>query len=760
MLVGVALVEFCAAAGEHLTRELVGAGAPHSALSLHAWVAFIGAIPGGWLGDRYLGARRATVLGTILALAGLAVVAFPGSLTMSVGLAARAIGVALLRGNTFVLLGRLLEDPRHRLELFLWVGFASSVGGTSAALMRSAFPGTGVAMVTAAIVAGLSVVALRALRRSTAMADLPQPQRGGRPLIGRPAAALALSVAAVAVLVFFVERFAWWTAISPWVFPGSALLAFVVFLIWWLTATHGLSLADNRRIRAFFKLAAYAIALGAVSAFVSGATPEPSDTWQRSFLGLLFIGLAVFLRWRAQTHPAPAAAGVFSVAFFLQSAACLGFATLVVAPSLDALDVVQLVLDAVVIGASGLASVLVMAAGRSAATSLAPALLVGTMLGVWRTSATIGSGLVSTLVPPGTLDRDTHGIALMAVAAACVLLGLLLQTHRQVLARDEVAAPPPPPAPSRLRTASMSLSGALAVLGLVWIVVGRGLGNDTILAAARTVTFGDSATAYLPNDGRYGFIRFAPDAFSFGKTPMGSGDMWTEYSITLGALLVAKYEVTVAQYKLCVAEGACRPADPRATEGPDEWPVRHVSWFEANRYCVWLEQRLTAINPALLQASDGLHVALPSEPEWERSASGGDVEGYPWRGPLTPARANYAASARLGPAPVGEFTAGATAEGIHDLSGNVAEWTRSEYREYPYDANDGREDVNSGAATRVIRGGSYYDGASLLKVTARQAADPSRGYEFVGFRVVITRFQPQVESEPQYQQSAPPATAQ
>lgn len=765
VLIGVALVEFCAAASEQLTRQFLDAGVPHAALTLHTWIAFIGAIPGGWLGDRYLGARRATVLGTILALAGLAIVAFPGSMTMVIGLAFRAIGIALLRGNTFVLVSRLLEDrPGHRLELFLWVGFASSVGGTVAAALRNEFPGAGVAMVAA--VAGLSVAAIRAVGRRAALPESQMPRDDVRQFAVRPAAALALTVAAVAALLFFMERVAWWTAIATWLFPVSALGALLIFLLWWRNPARRLSLSDNRRIGTFVKLVAYAIVLGAISAFVSGTTTEPLENWQRSFLGFLFISLAVFLRWRARSYPAPSAAGVFSVAFFLQSIACLGFATLVVVTSLDNSQVLALVLDAVVVGSGGLATVLVLASGRSAATSLAPAAHAGTMLGLWRTSATIGSGLVGALVPPGALDRDTLGIALMAAAAACVFLGLLLQTQRHLLARDELAEPPPPVAPLRLRSVAMSFTGAAAALAIVWIVVGRSLSDATVAAAARTVTFEDARRLHLPADDLSGFVRFEPGTVMLGSDPTATtgsspGAGVTGQPIAIGDLFVGRYEVTVAQYRLCVNEGACRPSDPRVIEGPDEWPVRHVSWTDAIDYCVWLEGRLLEVAPQLGSAfRSGLHVTLPSEPEWERAAGARGVEGYPWRGPLTAARANYSASARLGPVPVGEFAAGATAEGIYDLSGNVAEWTRSEHRDYPYNAEDGRENQNPATTTRVIRGGSFYDDASLLRVTARQAADPARGYEFVGFRVVIARFQPEAGSQPPYQQSAPPAAVQ
>ena len=44
--------------------------------------------------------------------------------------------------------------------------------------------------------------------------------------------------------------------------------------------------------------------------------------------------------------------------------------------------------------------------------------------------------------------------------------------------------------------------------------------------------------------------------------------------------------------------------------------------------------------------------------------------------------------------------------GVADMAGNVWEWTSSQYKDYPYDANDGRENLTD-YAIRVLRGGSF-----------------------------------------------------
>ena len=75
--------------------------------------------------------------------------------------------------------------------------------------------------------------------------------------------------------------------------------------------------------------------------------------------------------------------------------------------------------------------------------------------------------------------------------------------------------------------------------------------------------------------------------------------------------------------------------------------------------------------------------------------------------------------------------------GVADMAGNVWEWTRSLYGGYPYDPKDGREDpVASGA--RTLRGGSWLNGASLMRCAYRDYYGPGNVYNYIGFRCVST----------------------
>jgi formylglycine-generating enzyme required for sulfatase activity len=85
---------------------------------------------------------------------------------------------------------------------------------------------------------------------------------------------------------------------------------------------------------------------------------------------------------------------------------------------------------------------------------------------------------------------------------------------------------------------------------------------------------------------------------------------------------------------------------------------------------------------------------------------------------------------------VGSFPAGATPEdGIYDLAGNVWEWTRSVYRNYPYEPDDGREDMDNPAGkTLVLRGGGWNNQSCLLRASNRLDVAPDN-LSVVGCRV-------------------------
>lgn len=67
------------------------------------------------------------------------------------------------------------------------------------------------------------------------------------------------------------------------------------------------------------------------------------------------------------------------------------------------------------------------------------------------------------------------------------------------------------------------------------------------------------------------------------------------------------------------------------------------------------------------------------------------------------------------------------------MDGNVWEWTSSLYEGYPYDADDGREDLNVSGG-RVLRGGSWDNIDGLVRAANRVRINPSGTLSSGGFR--------------------------
>jgi formylglycine-generating enzyme required for sulfatase activity len=184
-----------------------------------------------------------------------------------------------------------------------------------------------------------------------------------------------------------------------------------------------------------------------------------------------------------------------------------------------------------------------------------------------------------------------------------------------------------------------------------------------------------------------------------------------QHLLFVPTFFIASTPVTVAQYSVCVSEGACRPGDRRALEGPVNWPVRYVSWGEALEYCRWLESGLKTwtgtpdLIAGVLAGRLGdrpWHVTLPSEPEWEKAARGSDARIYPWGSDVSAVRVSRQQASPAGtPYPVGRNQSEASPYGVLDMSGNIAEWTRSLDGSYPYSSADGRENLDDAGGVKV-----------------------------------------------------------
>lgn len=86
-------------------------------------------------------------------------------------------------------------------------------------------------------------------------------------------------------------------------------------------------------------------------------------------------------------------------------------------------------------------------------------------------------------------------------------------------------------------------------------------------------------------------------------------------------------------------------------------------------------------------------------------------------------------------APVGRYKPNPW--GIHDILGNVWEWTCSAYAE-GYGGDETRCADSGAGGLRAGRGGSWGSVPRLVRAAARGRDDPARRYSALGFRVAST----------------------
>jgi formylglycine-generating enzyme required for sulfatase activity len=170
-------------------------------------------------------------------------------------------------------------------------------------------------------------------------------------------------------------------------------------------------------------------------------------------------------------------------------------------------------------------------------------------------------------------------------------------------------------------------------------------------------------------------------------------------------------------------------------EDKAQHPVAHVSWDDAVAYCAWLAE------------VTGKPYQLPSEAEWEKAARGTDGRLFPWgNNPFFLKGKCNTKEARIGATtPVGAYSPkGDSVYGCVDMTGNVWEWTRSRWRtdfrepgfKYPYQADDGREDMQA-SGMRVWRGGSFANKAANSHPAFRFYSLPLVPRDIIGFRVGV-----------------------
>jgi formylglycine-generating enzyme required for sulfatase activity len=188
-------------------------------------------------------------------------------------------------------------------------------------------------------------------------------------------------------------------------------------------------------------------------------------------------------------------------------------------------------------------------------------------------------------------------------------------------------------------------------------------------------------------------------------------------TVELPSFYIGKYLVTNQQFRQFVIEGRYETdAERRGEEktwrsydmpGQEKHPVVCVSWNDAMAYCGWLTEKI------------GQNYRLPTVEEWVKACRGPNGNLYPWGDEYDPNKCNTLESMRgFETTEVGVFENGESFYGVHDLVGNVEEWTSSKEGAY-----------------KVVLGGSWKMACEIygLPMLKRRAV-PSMFTDDLGFR--------------------------
>ncbi len=190
----------------------------------------------------------------------------------------------------------------------------------------------------------------------------------------------------------------------------------------------------------------------------------------------------------------------------------------------------------------------------------------------------------------------------------------------------------------------------------------------------------------------------------------------------------------------------------------DKQPAVRMSWKDASDFCAWLSKKT------------GQKAALPTEAQWEWVCRAGSdqamafgrktsdfsmhanladksIEKFAVRGVNPTFNKKYVGDPvfdyipRIPAFDDRQFLVSGTKQyrpnawGVYDMHGNVAEWTRSDYVSYPYQAD--KSDSMNTHVKKVVRGGSFFDRPYRATASYRLGYAPWQGVFNVGFRIVI-----------------------
>ena len=336
-----------------------------------------------------------------------------------------------------------------------------------------------------------------------------------------------------------------------------------------------------------------------------------------------------------------------------------------------------------------------------------------------------------------------------------------LRTALEETGRPERLPDPPVPPVADQRPSHKWLVAALLTVGVViaglWFAsegigtTGGGASRAELSTGGHEVSPESNGVEVWTSGVGMEFVRIPAGEFLMGSDSNLAYD--DERPVTRvrirSAFWMGKYEVTQQQWKAVMGTNPSRFENC----GPD-CPVEWVSWDDVQGFV----QRLNAMEGTA-------RYRLPTEAEWEYAARAGTstdtpagnlqilgernappLDGIAWYGGNS--GVDYAGawncldweetrylSSRCGPHPVGEKDPNAF--GLHDMLGNVQEWVRDWYGEYPAES---LTDPNGPArgSSRVFRGCGWFSSARHCRSSLRDQRSPRTRNLNLGFRLLRT----------------------
>jgi len=212
-------------------------------------------------------------------------------------------------------------------------------------------------------------------------------------------------------------------------------------------------------------------------------------------------------------------------------------------------------------------------------------------------------------------------------------------------------------------------------------------------------------------------VKIPAGSYKMGVRKAGFFDARPVHNVNINTFYMSKYPVTNSIYKLFKNKDGKLVTNKK--------PVTKISWHDALKFSEWLGKQI------------GRSCRLPTESEWEYAAKGGTTTHYPWGNGIGVNQANCKdCSSRInGLSGVDQYKP--NQYGLHDMQGNVWEWTQDCYTDsYRGSASDGSAVDFDECKRRVLRGGAWNSSKKEIHPSYRNAAKADFKSDTIGFRFV------------------------